>query len=69
MTEPFVVIIGTTPAIALALACMILVTVLAVLDHRRRGHLIERHLSEMDAGRECRALADDWADRITKDHR
>lgn len=61
MNEPFVVIIGTTPAIAIAVACMVLVTVLAVLDYRRRGRVMRRMLTEAEAGRECVQASEGWA--------
>ena len=62
MNEPFVVIIGTTPAIALAVACMVLVTVLAVLDYRRRGRVMRRLLTEAETGRDCTMTTRDLAD-------
>lgn len=62
MNEPFVVILGTTPAIALAVACMVLVTVLAVLDYRRRGRVIRRLLTEAEAGRDCTMTTRELAD-------
>lgn len=66
MSDPVVIIIGTTPAIALAVVCMALVTVLAVLDYRRRGRVMRRLLTEAEAGRECVQVSEDWADRFKK---
>ena len=66
MNEPIVIIIGTTPAIALAVACMVLVTVLAVLDYRRRGRVMRRLLTEAEAGRDCVQVSEDWANRVKK---
>ena len=62
MNEQFVVILGTTPAIAIAVACMVLVTVLAVLDYRRRGRVMRRMLTEAEAGRECTMTTRELAD-------
>ena len=67
MNEPIIIAIGTTPILLVGLACMVLVTVLAVLDYRRRGRLVadaRRALDTLprDYGAECVNLARDWAD-------
>ena len=67
MSEPIVIIIGTTPAIALAVACMVLVTVLAVLDYRRRGRVMRRLLTEAEAGRDCVQVSEDWARHVRRE--
>lgn len=68
MNEPITIIFGTTPAIALAVACMILVTVLAVLDYRRRGRVMRRLLAEAEADRTCTQVAQDWARNVLKEN-
>ena len=68
MSEPIVIIIGMTPAIAIAVACMILVTVLAVLDYRRRGRVMRRLLTEAEAGRDCVQVAEDWARHVRQEN-
>lgn len=67
MNEPFVIIICTTPAIAITVACAVLVTVLAVLDYRRRGRLLKRHMSEAEAAKECRDVANDYIRTVYKE--
>ena len=41
MTEPIVIVIGTTPAVILTVVCIILVTVLAVRDYRNRKRTLQ----------------------------
>ncbi len=52
MTEPIVIIVGTNLVAGIALVCVLIVTALAILDYRRRGRLVKRALSELDAERE-----------------
>ena len=68
MNEPFVVIIGTTPAIAIMVACAVLVTVLAVLDYRRRGRVMRRMLTEAEAGRDCVQVSEDWVRHVRQEN-
>ena len=67
MSEPITIIFGTTPAIAILVACAILVTVLAVLDHRRRGRLLKRYMSEAEAAKECRDVVNDYIRTVCKE--
>lgn len=68
MTEPIVIVLSTNVVSGIALALALFVTVLAVLDYRRRGRLVRRALSELDAGRECRDTSDDYINTITKEN-
>lgn len=52
MAEPIVIVLSTSVVAGIALVCALIVTVLAILDYRRRGRLVKRALSELDAGRE-----------------
>ena len=60
MTEPIVIVLSTSVVAGIALVCALIVTVLAILDYRRRGRAMNRALSEMEAGRECRTLSKDY---------
>ena len=60
MTEPIVIVLSTSVVAGTALVCALIVTALAVLDYRRRGRLVKRALSELDAGRECRDTSKDY---------
>ena len=68
MNEPITIIFGTTPAIAIMVACAILVTVLAVLDYRRRGRVMRRLLTEAEAGRDCVQVSEDWARHVRQEN-
>lgn len=68
MNEPITIIFGTTPAIAIMVACAILVTVLAVLDYRRRGRVMRRLLAEAEAGRDCVQVSEDWARNVRQEN-
>lgn len=65
MTEPIVIVFSTNIVAGIALVCALIVTVLAVLDYRRRGRLVKRALSEMEAGRECRDTSKDYISHIS----
>ena len=67
MNGPVVIVISANLAVAVALACIVLVTVLAVIDHRRRGRLMKRQLSELEAVRECRDVVDDYIRTVHKE--
>ena len=66
MNEPVIIVLSTTPVLILGALCMILVTVLAVLDYRRRGRVMRRMLTEAEAGRDCVQVSEDWANRVKK---
>ena len=67
MNEPITLVLGTTPAIAITVACAVLVTVLAVLDYRRRGRLLKRYMSEAEAAKECRDVVNDYIRTVYKE--
>ena len=72
MTEPIVIVLSTNLVAGIALACALIVTALAILDYRRRGRLMKRATSELDAGRECRTFSKDYISHIStidKDNR
>ena len=54
MTEPIVIVLSTSVVAGIALVCALIVTVLAILDYRRRGRLMKRATSELDAERVSR---------------
>ena len=67
MNEPVIIVLSTTPVLILGALCMILVTVLAVLDYRRRGRAMRRLLTEAEAGRDCVQVSEDWARHVRRE--
>ena len=67
MNEPVIIALSTTPMLILGALCMILVTILAILDYRRRGRVMRRLLTEVEAGRECVQVSEDWARHVRRE--
>ena len=68
VNEPVIIVLSTTPMLILGALCMILVTVLAVLDYRRRGRVMRRLLTEAEAGHDCVQVPEDWARHVRQEN-